>query len=156
MNKLKLIIIGVVVFILIISFIVFSIFDRRPNTSSPTIPNPTAIQFNPAQLFITSMTPPQAGPPYFPGQPVEVFFTQPVEEISLKYEIQPPTEVLINPGSTANSLILSPLTIWAIGEVKISILSQTLSTSGNALKNPQTYILKTAIPILPESAGDAY
>lgn len=157
MNRVKIIIIVVVVVLILILFFVFSLLTRQ---NKPLAPNqtitPTSVQFDQTKLFITSIQPTDRTSTYSPAQPIEVTFTQPVEETSIRYKITPSTEVLINPGASGNSIIISPLTVWTIGETTISILPQTLSTSGNPLQNPQEYLLKAAIPTLPEHSDEAY
>lgn len=157
MNKVKIFIIGSIVIFILIVFFILSLLNRRGTITPPiTTITPTPIQFDQSQLFITSIIPADTTTTYLPAQPIEITFTQAVEKGSLRYSVTPPTEVLVNIGSSVNSLIISPLTVWARGETSISILSQTISASGNILKNPQNYILKTAIPTLPQHLEGAY
>lgn len=157
MNRFKIFIIGAVVVFIVLVFFVLSLLNRENAITPPiTTTTPTPVQFDQTRLFITSVIPADTTTTYLPAQPIEITFTQAVEETSLRYTITPPTEVLINPGSSSNSIIVSPLTVWQLGETTISVLPQTLSTSGNVLQNPQNYVLKTAIPTLPEHSEDAY
>lgn len=157
MNKLKLIIIGVITGIILLLFLLLSLFNPNEKITPKTAaPSPTLIQYNQSELFITSILPTDTSKTYLPGQPILISFTQEVQRNDLRLEITPNTEVLINFGESPNALIVSPLTVWQNGETRITILPQTVSSTANLLKNTQTYILKTAIPTLPEDSADAY
>lgn len=157
MNKLKLIIIGIITGIVILIFFIISLLGPGKQTPNKTnIPSPTLIPFNSSELFITSIEPLDTSKTYLPGQPILISFTQEVQRKDLKFDIIPKTDVLVNFGTIPNTLIVSPLTVWQNGTTQITILPQTVSTTSHFLKNTQTYILKTAIPTLPEGSAEAY
>lgn len=157
MNKLKLIIIGIVTGVILLIFFIISLLNPSKQTPNKTnIPSPTLIPFNSSELFITSIEPLDTSKTYLPGQPILISFTQEVQRNDLKLDVMPKTDVLINFGAEPNTLIISPLTVWQNGITQITILPQTVSTASHFLKNAQTYILKTAIPTLPEGSAEAY
>lgn len=157
MNKLKLIIIGVITGIILLLFLLLSLFNPNEKITPKTAaPSPTLIQYNQSELFITSILPTDTSKTYLPGQPILISFTQEVQRNDLKLDVMPKTDVLINFGAEPNTLIISPLTVWQNGITQITILPQTVSTASHFLKNAQTYILKTAIPTLPEGSAEAY
>lgn len=157
MNKLKLIIIGIVTGIIILIFLIISILTSQTKTPPPQpVISPTVVQFNTDELFITNILPINTDASFLPGQPIQITFTQEVDRKGLKFEITPTVEVLINYADLPNTLVISPKTVWVLGETNITILPQTVSTTGNVLKNAQTYRIKTAIPTLPEGSYEAY
>lgn len=149
MNKIKMLIIAGIVGAVIIIFIFVSlILGRTPTPSQTVIVSPTPVQFSESELSITSIIPLDTKKSYLPPQPIQISFTQEVLPTSLKYTITPQTDVLVVKGSTPNSLILAPKTMWQSGITTITILGDTTSKKGLLLKNPQSYILHTAIPTM--------
>ncbi|MBP6913109.1 MAG: hypothetical protein KBC00_00675 [Candidatus Levybacteria bacterium] len=154
MNKVKIIIIASVTGLIFIVFILTLLFTGGRVSAPPSIPNtPTPAQFSEKELYITSISPRDTALSYLPAQPIEITFTQEVATNSLNYTISPPTEVIVVKGTAPNTLIFAPKTFWENGEVIISFLSTTTSTSGGSLKNPQTYKIKVAIPTIPDLEG---
>lgn len=156
MKQLKFFIIGGGIFVILM--VVIFIFFFRPEVPLEEEPfiSPTPAQYDTSQLFITLIQPRDTTQIYLPAQPIEVFFTQPVDEDSLQITVSPPAEILVNKGSTPNSLIISPLTLWENGLTSLAFSGDTRSKNGNLLQNPQTYLLHTAVPTLPQHSEDAY
>lgn len=161
MNKAKLFIIGGIVVVIIIIFVIVSFFNvKSPFTPTPTVPlpsvNPSVTQpvFDTSEQYITSITPLDTNVSYLPVQPVQINFTQPVSITTLRYTISPSTESFVTVGENPNHAIIAPKTFWPNGIITITISGTTLSSSGKALKNPQSYKLNIAIPTIPDIEGD--
>lgn len=158
-NKLKiLIIIGIAVLVIIV-FIAVSLIGglgRGPQPPEKTsFPTPTAA-FIEGELYIAKIMPVDTTKIYTPAQPIEVSFTQGVDKLGLKYETHPATETFVVDSPIPNSLIIVPTTVWKIGVTSITILDNTTSAEGRKLKNPQTYILNTAVPTVPPNLEGNY
>lgn len=154
MNKIKIILIAGIIGFIVIVFIVLSFLgsgsQQKPPTSQTT---PTPQTFPSTALYISSITPADTSQAYLPVQPIQINFTQPINKNSLKYSVTPATESFVVSGQTANSLIIVPTTFWNGPRITITILGETISSTGNDLKNPQTYILNLAIPTIPQLEG---
>lgn len=161
MNRLKvLIIFGVTVIIALLFFIVSTTL-KQPGTpetgGEDLLPTPESSgQINKKDLYIVSIIPADTAQTYFPVQPIQITFTQPVSPSDLKYQVSPSSESFVVLGNTPNSLIISPTTFWNNGSTTITIMETTISGVGLKLKNPKTYILKTAAPTIPPNLEGAY
>lgn len=156
MNKIKLVIIGVVIIIIVIVFIFVSLINTRPDsTPLPQNTPPTPQALSSKELSIVSISPADKSATYLPAQPIEIVFTQPISKTAISYTATPPTETFVSMGQKPNSLIISPTTIWTTGNTTISI-KNAVSDMGNTLTNPQEYILRTAIPTIPDNLEGAY
>lgn len=159
MNRFKLILIFGITGIIIILFFSISFFLGKTPVSQEqnnNLTTPTQIPFNTNGLYITSIIPENTTQTYIPVQPVQITFTKPVSISSLKYQITPDSKTYVTEGKTPNSLVISPSTFWGNGKTTITILSTTTSSSGLKLKNPQSYVLKTAAPTIPANLEGAY
>lgn len=156
MSRIKLIVIGLIVSIIFFIFIIVSfLFPTTPSNPNPTTPAPTSNEFKPGELSIISIDPKDTSKTFLPIQPIEITFTMPVSKNSILYTTEPLTDSFVSEGNKDNSLIISPTTIWSSGVTQINITG-AISTSGENLINPQRYILKTAIPTIPDNLEGAY
>lgn len=153
-NRLKTIIIGGVVFLVLVVFLVVTFFPKPsknntpPNNFSVGREKPTTQGFE-----IISFTPEQQEAALFPDQPIEILFSQSVSKEGVKIEVQPPVEYYFTQGEEKNKLVLYPKTIWKNGETKITILTETISYSGTHLNTPRYYTFRTALPSSPAHQG---
>lgn len=158
MNKIKLIIIFGITAIIVVLFFTISLMlgrGKAPEKQNGT-PMPTIEQINTSELYITSIIPADTTNIYLPVQPVQITFTQSISPDSLKYQAIPTSNSFVTQGKTPNSLIISPTTFWVNGTTTITIFKTTTSAGGLGLKNPQSYILKTAAPTIPPNLEGAY
>ncbi len=158
MNRTKIIIIGLAISIILFIFIIVSFFNNpaiNPNNSTD-LPQPTSTEFKQGELYITSINPQDTSITYLPAQPIEITFTMPVSPSSITYTTNPITETFTTTGSTPNSITVSPKTIWTVGATQINITSAVSASNRKLLLNPQRYILKTAIPTIPNTLEGAY
>lgn len=153
-NKLKILIIAGVIILLVIIFVIISLFGKGPVTPRDQTALPTpASEFIEGELYITSIKPLDSTQTYSPAQPVEITFTQTLDKLALRYEVTPTTETFVVNSPNPQSLIIVPTTMWSNGATTITILENSTSTEGKTLKNPQSYILNTAIPTIPDLEG---
>jgi len=154
MNRVKLIIIGAIALFIIVVFIIISLITgAKPPTGSTVLPNPTTEVFNPKELTIVSFLPKPGQEVFLQAQPVQINFSQPVNEADLRLQITPPTEVFLKTQNGGKAIIVAPVTIWTAGETQIEILGDTTSASGISLKSPRKYILHTGLPTAPPVEG---
>lgn len=106
-------------------------------------------------LFITKALPPQDNSqPYLTIQKVTLVFSDETEPASLKYSVDPPTEVLLRGGVDKKTIYIIPRTNWVIGKTTITILKETTSTNSKKLYRPFIYTLNSDIPPVPPGVFD--
>lgn len=154
-NRLKIISIGIIVFLVMVFFFLVS-FLPKPTTNTVS-PKPTIIsneKIPQSNIFkIESFTPKNQTSSYYPDQPIEIVFNQNVSKEGVKIEIVPLTNYYFTQGDEKNKLILYPKTFWKMGETKITFLTNSVSYNGLHLSSDFIYIIHAAIPTTPPLEG---
>ena len=80
------------------------------------------------------------------SQPIEVTFNENTSPQNFFYKTDPSTKLIIKQGKDAKSIFIYPELKWEDGVNQITILPETHSATGIALKNSVIYKILTGLP----------
>jgi|SRR3989344_60671 len=142
--------------VLVVVFMVFLLFFskkggeekqlKQDNTPITGLPTPTKAQI----LSITKIMPEQdLTKEYIPITQLSIIFNMPVDPEGFFYTTDPLVKTNTRIGQDPNTIIISVDHWWNEGNdgiTTITILQNTVSTSGVYLEKPVVYKIKTAFP----------
>lgn len=145
-------------FVAIVIFVVFFLFfskrggeQKQPEQiKAPATTTISPSQTKPQAFRIVRIIPEQdLTREYFPITQVSVIFNMPVSPGGVFYTVDPFVKTSTRINQDLNTIIISVDHWWNEGNdgiTTITILQNTVSTSGVYLKNPVVYKIKTAFP----------